>query len=102
MEQLTITNILLMVLGLLINALTYLKKLKKEGKKLHLDAVLVLSSLIGVGAAFAGLIMAPDILSGLGATVSPDATLYMVHAFICGLLPNVIIDKVKKLSPLTK
>lgn len=97
MQQITIPNVLLVILGLLINMLTYFKKVKVEGKPIHIDAVILLTALIGVISAFSGLIMAKDMLSAGGATLADDAPLYSIYAFICGLLPNIIIDKITKL-----
>lgn len=98
MEQLTLINICLLILGLLINVLSYYKKKKKENKSLRLDIVDLISAVIGVLSAFAGLLLAKDLFEAGGAVVPNDAPLYALHAFACGLFPNLIIDKVIKMT----
>ena len=97
MEQLTLVNILLLCLGLLINATTHLRRLHNEDKRLHFGLPLALTLVTNVAAAFAGLFMAKDMLGALGATANPEGWFYAIHAFGCGLLPQVIIDRARKL-----
>lgn len=97
MEQLTFTNLLLLTIGLLINAFSYIKKLKQEGKEFHLDVMAVLSGAIGILSGFAGVIMAKDMFEAGGAILEAEAPLYTVNAFLCGLLPNMIIEKAMKM-----
>ena len=48
------------------------------------------------------LVKAKDLFEAGGAIMETDAPLYTIHAFICGLMPNVIIDKGIKLSAYLK
>ena len=100
MAQLTATNILLLFLGLALNFLYALQKAKKSDKTFSLgfyakdNWIQIFITLIS---AFASLVMADDLLKLLHVTADDGSPFYTIHAFVSGILPMLIIDKIMKL-----
>lgn len=100
MTHLTPTNILLLLLGLALNFLYALQKAKKTDKTFSLgfyakdNWIQVLITLIS---GFASLIMADDLLKLFHVTADDGSPFYTVHAFVSGILPLFIIDKIMKI-----
>lgn len=96
MEQVTFLNALFLLLGLLLNAAAWLKKEKKDGKEVRLDISVAIQALTGIVASCIGLGYARDLFETGGAVIPPDHVIYTAHAFVCGLMPNIILTKVMK------
>lgn len=100
MEHLTVTNVLLLFLGLLLNFLYALQKAKKDDKTFSVGFYIKdnwIAVLITVISAFASLIMADDLLKLFQVNADADSPFYTVHAFISGIIPVFIIEKIMKL-----
>lgn len=96
MEQITTTNVLLMLLGFLIQvAVTVQNAIKHKdfSIKVWLKQNLF-NGLIGLCCGFALLIMAKDSIQILGASAPDGAPLYMVHAFVSGYAGREMIFRV--------
>lgn len=96
MNQLTTINVLLMLLGFFLQVLVTVQKAIKAKDfsfMLWLKAN-IFEAIISLLCGFVGLLLADDIISMLGAVATPDAPMYLVHAFICGYGGREIIFRV--------
>lgn len=93
MDQLTTTNVLLMILGYLLQVLVTLQKVIKD-KNFSFGFFVKdnwLNVPISLIAGFVGLIFAKDSIELLGVKADDGAPLYMVHAFLCGYAGREIV-----------
>ena len=100
MAHLTVTNVILLFLGLLLNLLYALQKAKKESKTFSAGFYIKdnwIQVVITIVCAFASLIMADDLLKLFQVNADPESPFYTVHAFISGIIPVYIIEKITKL-----
>jgi H+/gluconate symporter-like permease len=105
MEQLTLINVIIMILGVTLNILFKLRRVLDKGTpdKFSLkfwikDNWIVLS--ITVIGAITSLLMADDLIKMLGVTAEDGAPFFKIHAFLSGFVPHVMIDRMKKFIPL--
>lgn len=100
MEQLTITNIALLLCGIALKFLFTLLGIKKEKKHFSLgffikdNWIVIAITIIG---GFASLLMADDLVTYLGVYSTTGAPFFKIHAFLSGFLPMVILSKIQKL-----
>ena len=100
MAHLTVTNIILLFLGLILNILYALQKAKKESKIFSAGFYIKdnwIQVLITIVCAFASLIMADDLLKLFQVSAEPDSPFYTIHAFVSGIIPVFIVEKITKL-----
>lgn len=100
MAHLTVTNVLLLFLGLLLNLLYALQKAKKESKTFSAGFYIKdnwIQVCITIISAFASLIMADDLLKLFQVSADSDSPFYTVHAFVSGIIPVFIVEKIMKL-----
>lgn len=100
MQHLTTTNILLLFLGLLMNLLYAVQKQKKLKQQFLFGFYLKdnwITMVLNIIAAFASLIMVDDLANILHIQTDSGSSFYTIHAFISGVLPMVIIEKVIKI-----
>lgn len=102
MNQITFLNVLFLLLGLLLNAGSWVEAQKRASKELRVDLSMVIRALTGIVASFIGLFYSQDIFETGGAVIPDDHIIYTAHAFICGLMPNIILDKILKVFSFVK
>lgn len=99
MEQLTITNIVLALCGLLLHiGAVYKSAQRKEG---FLPAIFFeknwVSLIMSIVAAVASILMSEEIIELLGFPVGKEAMFFKVHAFISGYMGSSVLSRVFKI-----
>ena len=96
MNTLTTINVLLMLLGFLLQVLVTVQKAikAKDFSFMLWVKANIFEAIISLLCGFVGLLLADDIMSMLGAVALPDAPMYLVHAFICGYGGREIVFRV--------
>jgi hypothetical protein len=98
MEHLTLEKIILLLLGMAIGMLTALSTFAKADKTFRIGIFLeqnILSGAMSFLMGFASLIMTDTFFHFLGVEVIPHG-LALGHAFVSGLLPQLMLDRIKK------
>jgi len=101
MNNLTFENIFLMLLGMAIAGLLALSKFKDASKRRSFNISIfleqnIIPGLISLCGALASVILMDAAFHALGIKDIPEP-LKAAHAFVSGLLPQLFIDRIKKL-----